>query len=195
MLEIENRFGMKSRGGESLAPPDARRRGASPQAYRSMIRHVRYSAVLLLSAITALTLYGIVGEAFKPGPGPADWFAVVRLSSLNWLVALGPVAILMVLVRDFLLKRPLARVVCLVAGVICACIVGTILTDLFFNDADAAWLLANPRDVLADTVGNALPAGLLVAVYEFHRSSLAAAEAAVRLHTDQIAVEAESSKA
>jgi hypothetical protein len=195
LLEIGQRAGIKGRGGERFAPPDVRRSGPSWVPWRLTARHLHYSVALLISAVTALTLYAIVVEAFKPDSGPVDWLEFVRISSLSWLVNLAPVVILMVLMKSALLKRPLARVVWLTIGVIGACIVGTILSDVLFSGGDAAWLLANPRDVLADSVVIAMPAGLLITVYEFHRRSLDASEAAVRVHADQIAVEAELSKA
>jgi signal transduction histidine kinase len=164
------------------------------QPLQTIVRRLQYSAILLLCSVAALTLYGVAAEAFTSHPA-ANWVAYTRLAFLNWLVSLAPVAILIVPMSGLLRKRPLARIVWLIIGVFCAATVGTIFTDILFNGGDAAWLLANPRDVLADTVLTGLPAGLFVAIYEFHRRSLDVSEAAVRVHADRIAMEAELSKA
>jgi hypothetical protein len=181
--------------GEALAPPAIRSNGPFWRAWKIIGRRFWYSAVLLLGAVTALTLYGIVAEAFKPEPRTTDWAAFISEAALNWLVSLAPLAALMALFSGVFLRRALARVLCLSVGVICTAVVGTILCDVLFNGGDAVWLLANPRDVIADTVLVVLPAGLMVALYEFHRKKLYASEAAVRAHADQIAVEAELIKA
>src|SRR5665213_1373230 len=185
---------MKKRHEEYFAPPGTHRSSSWWRQWQLIARQLRYSIVLVLCAIAALTLYEVVAEAFKPGTRTIDWIAFVRNASCTWLVSLAPLGILMVLMNGVSQKRPLVRVIWLGIGMLCA-IVGTVLTDFLFEGADTAWLLANPRDVLADTVTIVLPAGLLLTIYEFHRKTLAASESAVRAHADHIATEADLSKA
>jgi signal transduction histidine kinase len=193
LLEISHATLLSDRQNDSLMAP-LKYTNIKGRPFWAIARRLQDSAILLLCSIAALTLYAVVLEALKPVP-TADWVAFTRLSFLNWFVSLAPVAILLVLMSGLIRKRPLARVVLLITGVFCAATVGTILADILFNGGDAAWLLANPRDVLADTVVTGLPAGLLVAVYEFHRKHLDASEAAVRLRAERIAMEAELSNA
>lgn len=162
----------------------------------SVARRLQYAVVLLVCAGVVLSLYEMVGEyLLKDAPHPTGLVAFASASILTWLIALAPAAILMVLMGGVIPQRRFTRVIWLALGVVCSASAGAILADLLLEGGDVPWILANPRDVLADTLGFLLPAALLMTVYEFHRRSVETAEAAFRVHADRIGMESELSKA
>jgi Histidine kinase len=161
-----------------------------------MAQRLQYALALLLYTVIVLSLYELVGQSFiADTPDRVGWVAVLGASMQSWLVGLAPAAILMVVMGGVTSGRRPTRIIWLGMAVVFSTATGVILQDLLFAGGDVPWLLANPRDVLADMIGIGLPAGLLTAVYEFHLRSVDATEAAFRVQADRIAMEAEMSKA
>jgi len=167
-------------------------RGSVSHGYQDL----QYSVLILLCSAAALTFYNILAGILDPEmKAPINWLAVGIESYLEWLSTLTPAAILMVIVGGLRTQRRVTRVVWLSIGVMCACLVGTILEDFLLHGADTAWILAHGRKVLADACVIALPAAFLVTIYEFHLRSLDVADAALKVQADQITMEAELNKA
>jgi Histidine kinase len=159
-------------------------------------RRFQYLALMLVCSAAALTLYDIVGESREPTTSATTgWLTFGTHSYLDWLLTLAPATILMVLLAEVRPQRRITRVIWLSIGLLSACITGAILKDYLLNDADAGWMIAHWRHVAGGTAAVALPAALLITLYEFHLRSIDVAEAAVRVQTDRNTKAAQLSKA
>jgi LytS/YehU family sensor histidine kinase len=163
-----------------------------PQAFRRF----KYLTLMLVCSATTLALYDIAGEYLRPTTSSTTgWVTFGVHCFLDWLLTLTAATILLVLLGAIRPQRRVTRVIWLSIGLLCTCIIGTILKDRLLYGAypelmDQVW-----RHVAEGVFAVALPTALLMMIYEFHLRALDAAEAAVKVHTDRNRKAAQLSKA